>query len=156
MSISEGQIVAYTDGACIPNPGRGGWAVLLIQNHKETILCGNDPETTNNRMELTAAIQALESQSKPSHFQFHTDSQYLQKGIQEWLPVWQAHQWKMKGRTIANRDLWERLLKATKKHSIEWLWVRGHAGDRYNSRVDILAKRAIYQRDHCQSSINKD
>jgi len=143
------EIVAYTDGACIPNPGRGGWAVLLIQNHKEKILCGNDLETTNNRMELTAAIHALESQTKPSHFQLHTDSQYLQKGIQEWLPVWQDHHWKMKGRRIANRDLWERLLEATKKHSINWIWVRGHAGNRCNSRVDILARQAIFKVNSC-------
>jgi ribonuclease HI len=149
MMASSNEIIAYTDGACVPNPGRGGWAVLLIQNHKETILCGNDPETTNNRMELTAAIHALESQTQPCHFQLHTDSQYLQKGIQEWFPTWQAHEWKIKGKTIANRDLWERLSKATRKHSIEWIWVRGHAGNRYNSRVDILAKQAIYKSKSC-------
>jgi ribonuclease HI len=149
MKVTSDVIIGYTDGACIPNPGRGGWAVLLVQNHKEIVLSGNEPETTNNRMELTAAIHALESQSRPAHFQLHTDSQYLQKGIQEWLPVWQAHHWKMKGRIIANRDLWERLLKATKKHSIEWTWVRGHAGNRFNSRVDILAKQAIFKANPC-------
>jgi len=149
MMTVKNEIVAYTDGACIPNPGRGGWAVLLIHKHEETILCGNDPETTNNRMELIAAIQALESQTKPAHFQLHTDSQYLQKGIQEWLPVWQAHQWRIKGRIIANRDLWERLLRATQRHSIDWIWVRGHAGNRYNSRVDILAKQAIFKTIPC-------
>lgn len=147
--VPKGMIIAYTDGACIPNPGKGGWAVLLIQDHKETVLCGNDHETTNNRMELTAAIRALESQTKPTHFQLHTDSQYLQKGIQEWLPVWQAHKWKIKGRVIANRDLWERLLEATKRHTVEWLWVRGHAGNRYNSQVDILAKQAIFKSKPC-------
>jgi ribonuclease HI len=149
MSEVKPTISAYTDGACIPNPGRGGWAVLLIQNGKEQILCGYDAETTNNRMELTAAIQALESQKKPAVFHLHTDSQYLQKGIQEWLPVWQAHQWKIKGRKIANQDLWERLQKATEKHIIQWTWVKGHAGDRKNIRVDILAKRAIDRRGHC-------
>jgi ribonuclease HI len=147
MNASKNEIIAYTDGACIPNPGRGGWAVLLIHNHGESILSGNDPETTNNRMELTAAIKALESQSKPTHFHLHTDSQYLQKGIQEWLSVWQAHHWKIKGKKIANRDLWEKLAEAVKNHSIEWIWVKGHATDRYNQRVDTLAKQAINYSD---------
>jgi ribonuclease HI len=138
-------IIAYTDGACIPNPGRGGWAVLLVKDGKEKTLSGGEEETTNNRMELMAAIQALESEKTGTQIEIHTDSQYLQKGIQEWLPVWKAHQWKIKGRKIANRDLWERLDKATGKHQIFWSWVRGHAGDRYNEKVDRLAKRAIFQ-----------
>jgi ribonuclease HI len=149
MMVSSAEVVAYTDGACIPNPGRGGWAVLLIQNQKETVLCGNDSETTNNRMELTAAIHALESQGKPAHFHIHTDSQYLQKGIQDWLPTWQAHQWKIKGRTIANRDLWERLEKACTPHTVDWIWVRGHGSNRNNLRVDILAKQAIFKSKPC-------
>jgi ribonuclease HI len=147
MSDSTDEIIAYTDGACIPNPGRGGWAVILIQNHKESILTGSDPDTTNNRMELMAAIHALQSRIKPSHFNIHTDSQYLQKGIQEWLPVWKAHQWKVKGRKIANRDLWEKLANETKKHIIQWIWIKGHAEDRYNQRVDLLAKQAIFRKN---------
>jgi ribonuclease HI len=138
-------IIAYTDGACIPNPGRGGWAVLLVKDGKEKTLSGAEEETTNNRMELMAAIQALESERIGTRIEIHTDSQYLQKGIQEWLPVWKAHHWKIKGRKIANRDLWERLDKATGKHQVIWSWVRGHAGDRNNEKVDRLAKRAIFQ-----------
>jgi len=139
-------VTIYSDGACDQNPGPGGWAALLRNGKHEKVLTGSESETTNNRMELTAAIQALTALKQPCQIAFYTDSEYLRRGITEWLPRWRARGWRRKGGALANVDLWQALDAAVQPHSIEWHWVRGHAGDRHNQRVDRLAKKAIPQR----------
>ena len=129
----------YTDGACDPNPGRGGWAALVITSESEVLLSGSDPRSTNNRMEMTAAIKALASLTQPAQVEIFTDSQYLMKGIVEWLPKWIKKNWRSSSGAVANRDLWEELLDAAKPHKIHWNWVKGHAGDEYNQRVNLAA-----------------
>jgi ribonuclease HI len=136
-------VTIYTDGACDPNPGPGGWAALLRFGDREKILTGSDLHTTNNRMELTAAIEALKALNRPCSVDFFTDSEYLRRGITEWLPNWRARNWKRKRGALANIDLWQELDAAVQEHDIEWHWVRGHAGDRDNRRVDLLARQAI-------------
>jgi ribonuclease HI len=136
-------VTIYTDGACDPNPGPGGWAALLIFDSSEKTLTGSDAETTNNRMELTAAIQALEALKHPSQVNFYTDSQYLRRGITEWIPNWRARNWRRKGGKLANVDLWQAIDRVIQTHQISWNWVRGHAGDRNNQRVDYLARKSI-------------
>lgn len=136
-------VTIYTDGACEPNPGAGGWAALLISGQKEKVLTGSEPVTTNNRMELTAAVQALGALTQPARVDLYTDSEYLRRGITEWLPGWRKWGWKRKGGKLANIDLWQALEAALQQHEITWHWVRGHAGNRYNQRVDSLARRAI-------------
>lgn len=137
------QVTIYTDGACDPNPGPGGWAALLIAKGKERMISGSESETTNNRMELTAAIQALNTLQDRSRIEFYTDSEYLKKGITEWMANWRARNWRRKGGKLANVDLWQALDKAIQEHQIQWHWVRGHSGDRHNQRVDLLARKAI-------------
>lgn len=137
------QVTIYTDGACDPNPGPGGWAALLIAKGKERMISGSESETTNNRMELTAAIQALNTVQGRSRIEFYTDSEYLKKGITEWMANWRARNWRRKGGKLANVDLWQALDKAIQEHQIKWHWVRGHSGDRHNQRVDLLARKAI-------------
>lgn len=137
------KVTIYTDGACDPNPGPGGWAALLRFGRHEKILTGSAPQTTNNRMELTAAVQALQALKQACRVDFYTDSEYLKKGITEWLPRWRARQWRRKGGALANADLWQQLDAAVQPHQVEWHWVRGHAGDQDNQRVDYLARRAI-------------
>jgi ribonuclease HI len=133
----------WTDGSCRPNPGPGGWAALLRWRGHERTLSGAEAESTNNRMELTAACAALEALKRPSRVRLHTDSEYLKKGITEWLPAWQRRGWRTAGgETVANRDLWERLLAAAAAHRIEWHWIKGHAGTAENERVDRLANEA--------------
>lgn len=135
----------YTDGACIPNPGPGGWAALLRSGKHEKVLTGGDPDTTNNRMELTAAVEALNSLKQPCEIDFYTDSNYLKLGITEWLPAWRRRNWRRKGGALANVDLWKALDQAVKIHRIHWHWVRGHAGHPENERVDQLARQVIPQ-----------
>ena len=142
MSDSQ-HVTIYTDGACDPNPGPGGWAALLLFDSQEQILTGSEIDTTNNRMELTAAIQALKALKKPSQIDFYTDSQYLKRGITEWMPNWRARNWRRKGGKLANVDLWQALDEAIQTHQISWHWVKGHAGDRQNQRVDHLARKSI-------------
>ena len=138
------KVVAYTDGACRPNPGPGGWAVILRSGSAERILAGGEAHTTNNRMELTAAIEALAVLTTPGAVELHTDSQYVQRGITEWLPNWVARRWrKSDGRAVLNADLWKKLHDAIQKHDVRWHWVRGHSGDPDNERVDRLANEAI-------------
>jgi ribonuclease HI len=139
------QVTIYTDGACDPNPGPGGWAALLRSRGQEKELSGSEPATTNNRMELTAAIQALEALNLPCQVDFYTDSEYLKRGITEWMPNWRARNWRRKGGALANVDLWKALDSAIQPHQINWHWVRGHAGNPDNQRVDGLARQAIYQ-----------
>jgi ribonuclease HI len=136
-------IIIYTDGGADPNPGIGGWAALLRYGEHEKVLTGNDPETTNNRMELQAAIAALQAIKRPSTIEFHTDSEYLRQGITEWIEKWAANNWQLKGgRPVQNADLWQTLWPLVKRHEIAWHWVKGHAGDEGNERVDQLARQA--------------
>lgn len=140
------QVEIYTDGSCAPNPGPGGWAALLRYKDTERELTGGEAHTTNNRMELTAAVQALQSLKRPCRVVIYTDSEYLRRGITEWLPGWRRRNWRRKDGALANIDLWQALDAAMQDHEIEWRWVRGHAGNVYNERVDALAKKAIAHR----------
>jgi ribonuclease HI len=137
-------VEAFTDGACRGNPGPGGWGVLLRYQGNEKTLYGAEQETTNNRMELMAAIQALESLTRQCSVILTTDSQYVQKGITEWLPNWKKRGWKTAARKpVKNADLWRRLDQAVADHDVEWHWVRGHSGHPENEQADALANRAI-------------
>ena len=135
----------YTDGACSGNPGPGGWGAVLHWNGREKEIWGGDPgPTTNNRMELMAAIQALETLSRPVVVKLHTDSSYLRNGIMTWMPNWQRNGWKTADKKpVKNADLWQRLSDATQAHQVEWVWVKGHAGDPGNERADALANRGM-------------
>src|SRR4030042_6859060 len=137
------RVIIYTDGACEPNPGPGGWAALLLFGKREKELKGAEPNTTNNRMELKAAVHSLSALAEPCRVDFYTDSEYLRRGITEWLPDWRRRGWKRKNGKLANIDLWQALEAAIEEHDISWHWVRGHAGDRFNKRVDSLARKAM-------------
>ncbi len=141
-------IEIHTDGSCLGNPGPGGWAALLRYKGIERELAGGEAHTTNNRMELMAAIMALETLTEPCRIVLHTDSQYVRQGITQWLPGWLRKQWKTAGGDpVKNRELWERLHAAIQRHEIDWRWVKGHNGDPDNERVDVLARdQAILQR----------
>jgi ribonuclease HI len=137
-------IEIYTDGACRGNPGPGGWAALLKSGTHERELSGAEALTTNNRMELTAALRALQALKRPVQARLHTDSEYVRRGISEWLPRWKARGWRTADRKpVKNQDLWEQLEQLAARHQIEWLWVPGHAGVAGNERVDQLANEAI-------------
>ena len=142
--MRRAQVTVYTDGGAKPNPGGpGGWAALLISGEHQRELSGAEPATTNNRMELTAAIMALEALKEPCQVTLYTDSQYLKNGITLWLPNWLRKGWKTSARkAVKNRDLWQRLHDACQRHDIDWRWVRGHAGNPANQRVDRLASAA--------------
>ncbi len=143
MSSAKDVVIIYTDGACDPNPGVGGWgAVMMYKGHYKE-LSGGEEHSTNNRMELTAAIEALSALRRPCSVRLHTDSQYLKNGITQWLPAWRRRNWTRKTGDLKNVDLWHRLDALTQKHRIEWHWVRGHAGDGLNERCDELAREAI-------------
>jgi len=134
----------WTDGACKGNPGVGGWGALLKRNHHEKTLHGGESHTTNNRMELFAVIQALNSLTRPCHVIVHTDSQYVQKGITEWLAGWKARGWRTAAKQpVKNSDLWRLLDQAAARHQIDWRWVRGHDGDPGNERADELANEGV-------------
>jgi ribonuclease HI len=138
------EVTIYTDGACRGNPGPGGWGAVLTSRGAERELWGGEAHTTNNRMELMAAIAALETLTRPCRVALFTDSQYLRNGIREWLTAWKARDWRTADRKpVKNRDLWERLEAAVARHQVEWHWVRGHAGDDGNEHADRLANRAI-------------
>jgi ribonuclease HI len=139
----------YTDGACRGNPGPGGWAALIMMGEHEKELSGAEAHTTNNRMELTAVIRALEALKRPVAARIYTDSQYVRRGITEWLPGWKARHWRTADKKpVKNQDLWERLEALSAAHQLEWHWVPGHAGVPGNERVDRLANEAIdAQRD---------
>lgn len=137
------KVTIYTDGGADPNPGIGGWAALLRYGSHEKVLTGNDPHTTNNRMELTAAVKALEALTRPCEIEFHTDSEYLRRGITQWIDDWRQKGWRTAGgKPVSNADLWQKLDPLTQKHQIEWHWVRGHSGNPLNERVDALARQA--------------
>ncbi len=137
-------VTIFTDGACRGNPGPGGWGAILTWNGEEKTLSGAEPETTNNRMELMAAIIALESLNRDCKVVLYTDSEYLRRGITEWLLQWKSRSWKTASRKpVKNVDLWKRLDKAASTHTIDWHWVKGHSGDKGNERADQLANGAV-------------
>jgi ribonuclease HI len=139
----EATVEIWTDGGCKPNPGPGGWGAILRFRGIEKELSGCDPATTNNRMELTAAAAALEALKFPCRVVLHTDSEYLRNGITRWSVGWVRRNWRNSaGDPVANIDLWQRVLAAAKQHRVEWLWIRGHAGDPMNERADQLAAAA--------------
>jgi len=144
MTLNRKTVEIYSDGACSGNPGPGGWGTILRYDGREKELSGFDPATTNNRMEMMAAIAGLEALKRPCHVRLTTDSQYLHKGMTEWIQGWIRKGWKnSKREEVLNRDLWERLLNACNPHQIDWVWVRGHAGHPENERCDELARAAI-------------
>jgi ribonuclease HI len=137
-------VVIYTDGACSGNPGPGGWGAILMFGAHERELWGGEPATTNNRMELMAAIVALEALTRPCEVTLFTDSQYVRQGITEWLAGWKARGWRTADKKpVKNEDLWRRLDLARAHHRVQWKWVRGHAGDPLNERADALARRGL-------------
>ncbi len=144
MSQTEKIVEIFSDGACSGNPGPGGWGTILRWEEKVRELSGFEPQTTNNRMELMAAIAGLEALKRPCRVKLTTDSEYLKKGITEWIEGWVRRGWKnSQKKDVANRDLWERLLELTRRHQVRWHWVRGHAGHAENERCDELARAAI-------------
>jgi ribonuclease HI len=142
--MSAEAVEAYADGACRGNPGPGGWGVLLRAGGHERELHGGEARTTNNRMELTAVIRALEALGARSRVRLYTDSQYVQKGITEWIHDWKRRGWRTAGKKpVKNQDLWLRLEELARAHEVEWHWVRGHAGHPGNERADALANKGI-------------
>lgn len=143
MLKEKPQVVIYTDGACLGNPGPGGWAAILKYDKHERQLSGSEKHTTNNRMELQAALEGLRALTEPCQVTIFTDSTYLKRGITEWLPSWKRRNWRRKGGKLANVDLWMKLDEEIERHEIVWRWVKGHAGNVMNERVDKLARKAI-------------
>ncbi len=142
--MTERAVEIYSDGACRGNPGPGGWSALLRVNGAEKELSGGEADTTNNRMELTAVIRALEALRRPSRVKVYTDSQYVQKGISAWIVQWKRRGWRTADKKpVKNEDLWRQLDAAAARHEVEWHWVKGHAGHPENERVDRLANQAI-------------
>jgi ribonuclease HI len=140
----RGEVEIFTDGACSGNPGPGGWGAILRYRGVEKELSGSEPATTNNRMELMAAIAGLEALTRPCHARIYTDSQYLRHGITQWIHAWKTRGWRTADKKpVKNVDLWQRLEAATTPHEIEWVWVRGHAGHPENERADALARTGI-------------
>lgn len=138
------KVTIYTDGACKGNPGPGGWGAILFYGDKKKEICGGEPATTNNRMELMGAISALELLNRPCKVELHTDSQYVMKGIQEWIRGWKARGWKTADKSpVKNDDLWKRLDAARERHDVDWRWVKGHAGHPLNERADALANEGL-------------
>jgi ribonuclease HI len=138
------EVVIYTDGACSGNPGPGGWGALMISGGHRKDICGGEPDTTNNRMELMAAIQALEALTKSCKVELHTDSTYVMKGISEWIHNWKKRGWKTADKKpVKNEDLWRRLDQARLRHEVDWRWVKGHAGHELNEHADALAGRGL-------------
>ena len=137
-------VTIFTDGSCRGNPGPGGWGAILISGEKEREIWGGEGATTNNRMELTAAIEALTALTRPCRVELHTDSQYVKNGITEWLRLWKARGWRTYSKgAVKNEDLWRRLDEAAGRHQIDWRWVKGHAGHPLNERADALARRGM-------------
>ncbi|HEY7321498.1 MAG TPA: ribonuclease HI [Candidatus Binatia bacterium] len=137
-------VVIFTDGACRKNPGPGGWAAVLMYQGQQKVLSGSALNTTNNRMEMMAAIEGLNALKRPCAVELFTDSEYLKKGIQSWLPRWKTRGFlTIDGQPVKNQDLWQKLEEAARRHKVEWKWVRGHAGNPMNELCDRLAKEAI-------------
>ncbi len=141
---TESSVIIYTDGGCRGNPGPGGWGALLRANGHEKEIWGGESDTTNNRMELTAVIRALQALKRPVPVQIHTDSQYVHKGISQWINNWKRNGWRTSDKKpVKNADLWQTLDKLAAQHRIEWVWVKGHAGNAGNERADQLANKGI-------------
>jgi ribonuclease HI len=150
--MSRPSVTIFTDGACKGNPGPGGWGAILMSNGHEKELYGYDPQTTNNRMEMMAAITALEALKKPCDVSMNVDSQYVLQGMTEWIGGWKARGWKTADRKpVKNDDLWKRLDAACAPHKIKWTWVKGHAGHEYNERADQLANKGIAEARSAQN-----
>ena len=140
------KVIVHTDGACRGNPGPGGWGAVLQFGAHEKTMCGGELATTNNRMELMGAIQALEALSRPCKVELHTDSQYVMKGISQWISGWKARGWKTADKSpVKNVDLWQRLDAARLRHDVDWRWIKGHAGHELNERADALARRGMLE-----------
>jgi ribonuclease HI len=140
----SGVVKIYTDGACKGNPGAGGWGALLEMNGTEKELFGGEAQTTNNRMELTAVIRALQALKRRCNVQLHTDSKYVQQGITEWIHNWKKRGWRTADKKpVKNDDLWRTLDELAQQHDVEWIWVKGHAGHNGNERADALANRGV-------------
>lgn len=142
--MSDSKVVIYTDGGCRGNPGPGGWGAVLLFGQHEKEIYGYEAETTNNRMELMAAIRALEMLKRPCDIELTTDSQYVRRGILEWMKDWKKRDWKTAAKKpVKNKDLWQRLDKAITPHNISWHWIKGHSGHQGNEMADQLANRAM-------------
>ena len=142
--MMDKKVTIYTDGACSGNPGPGGWGAVLIFGDVEKELCGGEAATTNNRMEMMAAIKALEALKGPCEVELHTDSTYVQKGISEWIHGWKKRGWKTAdNKPVKNAELWQELEAAAKRHKVRWFWVKGHNGHELNDRADALARKGI-------------
>lgn len=140
----SGKVVIYTDGACRGNPGPGGWGVFLSVQREQKTLKGYEPDTTNNRMELVAVIEALRALKRPCHIELNTDSKYVMQGLNEWMPNWKRNGWKTAARKpVKNVDLWKKLDGEAQRHQVDWRWVKGHSGVEGNERADQLANEAI-------------
>ena len=136
-------VTIFTDGSCLSNPGPGGWAAVLRWRDNAKEIAGHEADTTNNRMELKAAIMGLNAVTRAMPIALHTDSRYVMNGVQDWMPRWKANGWKTAGKKpVANQDLWEQLDQAVQRHDITWHWVKGHAGNEFNERCDQLARSA--------------
>jgi ribonuclease HI len=148
VTTRKGSLVEiFTDGACSGNPGPGGWGAILRYGAAEKELYGGEADTTNNRMEMTAAIRALETLKRPSTVRIHTDSSYLKDGITRWIHAWKTRGWKTADKKpVKNVDLWQRLEAALERHQVDWIWVRGHSGHPENERADALARSGIPKR----------
>ncbi|PPC77308.1 ribonuclease H [Pokkaliibacter plantistimulans] len=146
MTTESQRVVIYTDGACRGNPGPGGWGAAMRYRGVERTLCGGEPHTTNNRMELMAAIEALRALKRPCPVDLFTDSRYVQQGIQSWLKGWKAKGWKTASKEpVKNKDLWQALDEQTQRHDVRWHWVKGHAGHEGNELADQLANQGLEQ-----------
>ncbi len=153
----SGAVIIHTDGGCRGNPGPGGWGAVLSYNGREREIWGGEPYTTNNRMELMAAIMALETLKRPCRVELYTDSQYLRNGISTWIGGWKARGWKTaQNDPVKNVDLWQRLDEAQRRHKVSWHWVRGHAGNAGNERADKLTQLAIAEQEAAAKKGRKD
>jgi ribonuclease HI len=150
MTAAKPQVTIYTDGACSGNPGPGGWGAVMISGPHRKEICGGEAQTTNNRMELAAAIAALDALKKPSRVDLHSDSEYLRNGISVWIEGWKRNGWRTSAKQpVKNEELWQRLDAARQRHDVDWHWVRGHAGHPENERADELAREGMrpFQRE---------
>jgi ribonuclease HI len=144
MTAAKPQVTVYTDGACSGNPGPGGWGAVLISGPHRKEICGGEPQTTNNRMEIAAAIAALDALKRPSRVDLHSDSEYLRNGISMWIEGWKRNGWRTAAKQpVKNVELWQRLDAARQRHEVNWHWVRGHAGHIENERADELAREGM-------------
>jgi ribonuclease HI len=152
MEMNNNKVQIYTDGACKGNPGPGGWGAYLKLGENEKSLFGGELLTTNNRMELSAVIFALEALKRPCDIQIYTDSSYVQKGMTEWISGWKSRGWRTSDKKpVKNDDLWKRLDHLTQQHQIEWIWVKGHAGNPGNEKADVLANQGV---DSCLTNVD--